>query len=89
MLVTGNIKADGLKTGALEPREEIQRLLGPRAGQQVLVAGSTHAPEERWLAAAWKEHVPDARLVLVPRHPERAAGIVEELARTSACACSA
>ena len=77
--VTGNIKADGLKCGTLEPRAEIRRLLGARAGQQLLVAGSTHAPEERWVAEAWRSAVPDARLVLVPRHPERAAAIAEEL----------
>jgi 3-deoxy-D-manno-octulosonic-acid transferase len=78
--VTGNIKADGLKTGVLAPREELRTLLGGRPGQRVLVAGSTHAPEERWLAEACRASVPDARLVLVPRHPERAAGICEELA---------
>ena len=80
VLVTGNIKADGLKTGTREPREEIRRLLGPRPGQRVLVAGSTHAPEERWIVESWKASVPEVRLVLVPRHPERAAGICEELA---------
>jgi 3-deoxy-D-manno-octulosonic-acid transferase len=80
VLVTGNIKADGLKTGMREPREEIRRLLGPRPGQRVLVAGSTHAPEERWIVESWKASVPEVRLVLVPRHPERAAGICEELA---------
>jgi len=80
VLVTGNIKADGLKTGVLEPRAEIRALLGGRPGQKLVVCGSTHAPEERWLAEAWKAHVPEARLVLVPRHPERAAGISAELA---------
>jgi 3-deoxy-D-manno-octulosonic-acid transferase len=80
VLVTGNIKADGLETGALEPRAEIRALLGGRPGQKVLVAGSTHAPEERWLAEAWRNSVPEARLVLVPRHPERASGICDELA---------
>jgi 3-deoxy-D-manno-octulosonic-acid transferase len=78
--VTGNIKADGLKSGFVEPRAEIRALLGGGAGQQVLVAGSTHAPEERWVAQAWAASVPEARLVLVPRHPGRASEICEELA---------
>jgi 3-deoxy-D-manno-octulosonic-acid transferase len=80
VLVTGNIKADGLRTGALEPSAEIRRLLGARPGQPLLVAGSTHAPEERWVAEAWRSAVPQARLVLVPRHPERAPAIAAELA---------
>jgi len=80
VLVTGNIKADGLRTGVREPREEIRRLLGGTAGQQVLVAGSTHAPEERWVVEAWRASAPQARLLLVPRHPERAEGLCAELA---------
>lgn len=79
VIVTGNIKADGLRTGRIAPREEIARLLGARPGQAVLVAGSTHAPEERWISEHWRTHVGDSRLILVPRHPLRAAELVSEL----------
>jgi 3-deoxy-D-manno-octulosonic-acid transferase len=79
ILVTGNIKVDGLHTGRVEPGKELERLLGGRAGQPVVVAGSTHDPEERWLVEACRAHAPEARLVIVPRHPERAESIVRAL----------
>lgn len=80
ILVTGNIKVDGLRTGAVDPGPQLARLLGARAGQALIVAGSTHEPEERWVVEAWQRAARDARLVIVPRHPERAAGIVRDLA---------
>lgn len=77
--VTGNIKVDGLRVGRAEPGPELRRLLGGQPGQPVWVAGSTHAPEERWVVEAWLEGARAARLVLVPRHPRRAAEIAAEL----------
>jgi len=79
ILVTGNIKVDGLKTGRIDPPAALVRLLGARAGQRVIVAGSTHEPEERFLVEAWRSYAPSDRLVLVPRHPERAEGLVRTL----------
>jgi 3-deoxy-D-manno-octulosonic-acid transferase len=85
LCTTGSIKYDG----ALKPREtpETQRLrhtLGlatPTAGLfPVLLAGSTHAPEESLVLAAFarlRERFPQLRLLLVPRHPDR----FEEVAR--------
>lgn len=81
VVVTGNVKADGLRTGARESSPEITARIAARHGQSVLVAGSTHAPEEAALVRAWRAACPDARLVLVPRHPERASGLVRELAQ--------
>ena len=80
ILVTGNIKVDGLRTGRVEPAAELARLLAGRPGQALVVAGSTHEPEERWFVEAMRTAAPDARLVIVPRHPERA----KELARAFA-----
>jgi 3-deoxy-D-manno-octulosonic-acid transferase len=84
VIVTGNMKADGLArrdASALAPKvAELRARLGGRAGQLVVVGGSTHAPEELWLARARREGAPDARLVLVPRHPQRASEIARELA---------
>jgi 3-deoxy-D-manno-octulosonic-acid transferase len=80
VLVTGNVKVDSLKFGTRSCRPELVRLLGGAEGQKVLVAGSTHEPEERWLVDAWKRGAPEARLVLVPRHPGRAQEIVRDLA---------
>ena len=79
ILVTGNVKVDGLRTGSVEPGDELRRLLGPRPGQRVLVCGSTHEREERWLAEICRDIGPELRLVLVPRHPPRCSGVVADL----------
>ena len=47
-------------------------------GEPLIVAGSTHAPEEGWLLEAFdrlRQDVPLTRLVLAPRHPMRADAI--------------
>ncbi len=67
--ITGNIKLDGvMEEETLFDREKLQ-LSGP-----LLTLGSTHDPEERlWIEALkriWKR-VPDLRVFIVPRHPER------------------
>lgn len=80
ILVTGNVKADGLRVGAVEPGEELRRLLGPTDGRLVVVAGSTHDPEEEIVVRAWRTGAPDTRLVLVPRHPQRCEEVVRRLA---------
>ena len=77
IVVTGNLKADGLRTGAPDPGPELRRLLGPADGQRTLVAGSTHDPEERMVAAASGS----ARVILVPRHLERVPAVVRDLGR--------
>ncbi len=84
ILVTGNVKADSLPSGRLAIDPELARHLGGADGQPVLVAGSTHDPEERLVVEAWRAKAPDARLVLVPRHPERVPAICRELAELGA-----
>lgn len=79
ILITGNIKVDGLRTGPVEARAELVRLLGARDDQRVLVAGSTHDPEELALVDAVRARRERVRLILVPRHPERAELLVREL----------
>ena len=73
--VTGNIKMDGHypQLPANELREWKQKFsIGE--GDLLLVAGSTHDPEEEMvldaLQQAW-EKIPRLILLLVPRHPER------------------
>ena len=78
LIVTGNIKADGLSIGAVDAGEELTRLLGAR-DRLCLVAGSTHGPEELFLVRAWKQACPQARLILVPRHPNRSAEVVQSI----------
>ena len=80
--VTGNMKADGLAVDdpGGEPPPEIARYLAGTAGQRVIVAGSTHSPEERLVCEAWRQGAPEARLVLVPRHPPRVPEVQRDLA---------
>ena len=71
--VTGNIKFDfeldpGLKQKGIDER---RRTFGERP---IWVAASTHEREEEQVLAAHRllqAHLPDALLILVPRHPER------------------
>ena len=79
VIETGNVKADGLAIGRVASGEELRRLLGPAPGQRVLVAGSTHSDEELLVATAMAKHLPDWRLILVPRHPKRTAEVVGSL----------
>lgn len=59
----GNIKHD---SPSREPH--------PSTGETILLAASTHAGEEKELAAAWlslRNEFPNLRLVITPRHAER------------------
>ncbi len=79
--VTGNLKFD-MAVPAIDSEElaAFRSLLGIAPQVPVLVAGSTHQGEEELLLQAFETcrtvH-PDLRLVLVPRHPERAAEVAE------------
>lgn len=72
--VAGNLKYD--------VREEDQTVepwgaaLAEVQGSPLIVAASSHSPEEEWLVAALRHlrgHFPTARLLLAPRQPDRAA----------------
>lgn len=80
--VTGDAKIDAIaarKSSADGERAALARAL--RIGDAPLfVAGSTHEGEDEVVLAAFQDTASaarDARLVIVPRHPERAADIVE------------
>lgn len=79
VVVTGNVKIDGLGTGLRVKDEELTRLAGGREGQAVLIAGSTHDTEEVWVCRAFQAGAPGSRVILVPRHPGRAPAIVQAL----------
>ncbi len=79
VLITGNMKADALRLGRVDPGGELAGLLGGAEAEPVLVAGSTHAPEEEIVARAARAAAPRARLVVVPRHPQRATEIERRL----------
>ncbi|HEX8141562.1 MAG TPA: 3-deoxy-D-manno-octulosonic acid transferase [Pyrinomonadaceae bacterium] len=77
VMVSGNVKFDA---GVRTSEEELSRELAARfhfgEGRALIVAASTHAPEERIIIEAFKRQraadgASAARLLIAPRHPER------------------
>lgn len=81
--VTGNMKYDSVVMGQHADAAAILRPWLSAHGELVLVAGSTHLDEEAAVldavAAVQQQHGIGVRIVLVPRHPERAASICEQV----------
>jgi 3-deoxy-D-manno-octulosonic-acid transferase len=72
--VTGNLKFDALE--APRSPDRLRQILAPggQVPHPLIVAGSTMAGEEALVLQAYhavREAVPEARLVIAPRHPER------------------
>lgn len=86
--VTGNIKYDlQYEEAESELTKLFRRRFGFAAAAPLIVAASTHAPEEAWILEAFKamrensgDNLP--RLLIAPRHPERFAE-VEKLIKKS------
>ena len=81
---TGNIKFDNTGSDAPSREAEFRALIEPLGFRgEIIVAGSTWAPEEKTLASTLRElraKWPDLRLIVVPRHVERADEIARSLA---------
>lgn len=83
LTVTGNMKLDGLA----EPLKASELLswrkqLNVKDNAEILVAGSTHDPEEKILSEAWAQvrlKNRNLKLVIVPRHPERFESVYQQL----------
>lgn len=71
--VSGNIKFDaGDLSGSNPIAAELRDRYNITGGTQLLIAASTHAPEEEVILEALAETKrPNLRLLLAPRHPER------------------
>ncbi len=81
VVVGGNLKFDARPAADSVVTAMVKRHL--QAGATLLVCGSTLEGEEAMLLEAWPEilhHVPEAVMVLAPRHPERFAAVAELLA---------
>lgn len=82
-VVTGNMKYDNVRLGAAAPDPQLRTWLSPD-DRPVIVCGSTHGEEETWLvadiAAVAQASNTNLRIVLAPRHPERAPGVRDSLA---------
>lgn len=79
---TGNIKIDSPPPPV--DAAELQRLRAATEGRRLYVAASTHPGEDEVFAAAHKQLAarhPGFLTIIVPRHPERAAAIVDMLTR--------
>ena len=79
LVVGGNTKFDGAVVPSLRESTSHPRV----QGQLLLVAGSTHSPEERWLIDAFaclRREWPQLRLVLAPRVPDRSRRIARNAA---------
>lgn len=81
VVVTGNVKHDVSRTST--------RFLTPwndaiASVSRLVVAGSTHAPEEGLILASFSDvrrAFPDARLVIAPRHVARSTAVARQAAR--------
>ncbi|MEI7909715.1 MAG: glycosyltransferase N-terminal domain-containing protein [Verrucomicrobiota bacterium] len=83
---TGSLKIDPSSGQPPTRRPEFQALLasltGPGAARPIILAASTHAGEEVWIASAIRDAVPDAVILIAPRHAERRAQVKAELERS-------
>ena len=83
--VSGNLKYDNLRLASDPDREgEVRRLLNLEESCRILVAGSTHPGEEELLLevfASLKGAITGLRLVIAPRHVERAPEVLRHAER--------
>lgn len=82
--VTGSIKFDvRIPASIIEQGRALRARIGTH--RPVLAAASTHAGEEEAVLAAFaglRRRWPELLLILVPRHPERAAAVFEQVRRS-------
>lgn len=71
VVTTGNMKFDGIEPIADAERVQLLNSLNISASDIVITAGSTHDGEESALLKTLKTLEGRAKLILVPRHPER------------------
>lgn len=80
--VAGNMKFD-ITADPGRDFSAYRNALGLVPSQKLIVAGSTHPQEEEIILAVYKELLlthPDTRLIIAPRHPERALEIEKLIA---------
>lgn len=85
--VLGNMKFDhakDMRDSLLT--EELRERFGITAEAPLIIAASTHSPEEKWILHAfkdvWKSSGNLPRLLVVPRHPERFDDVAEQIKST-------
>ena len=79
---TGSLKFDPASGARPKRRTEFQAMLDAFGkGRPVVLAASTHAGEDAFIAAAIREANPEALAVIVPRHAERRSEVTADLER--------
>ncbi len=82
---TGNLKFDAIaQSSAVQDDTRISRIINLQAQEQLIVAGSTHPGEEEIILQAYeniRNDICGVKLLLAPRHPERAAAVERAIAR--------
>ncbi len=76
--IAGNLKFDLVLPGSVMDELEAKRVFGFSATKQIFVAASTHPGEEQVVCEAFaslRSEFSELRLVIVPRHPQRAAEV--------------
>ena len=74
LFTAGNLKFDAeLARGLSDKTNEIRERFGLDTGAPLVLAASTHAPEEELIIESVKQIIADrpVRLMIAPRHPER------------------
>ena len=75
VIVTGSVKFDGSSFNRDNPAtSRLGKILKVNTGDLIWIAGSTQAPEEEIVLRIYqelKQSIPQLKLFLVPRHPER------------------
>lgn len=77
---TGSLKIDPGTGEPPEQRTDFQAMLDAFQRRPVILAASTHAGEDAWIADVVRTAVPDALIAVAPRHAERRADVLAELA---------
>lgn len=86
--VSGNLKFDhNVEASEIDLTNEFRTRFGISDEEPLLLAASTHSPEEKWILESFKEiwksgGEPLPRLMIAPRHPERFAEVTELLKNT-------
>ena len=86
--VTGNLKFDhGVDADETELTGLFRERFGITSDAPLIIAASTHSPEEAWLLDAFKDVLGSSdfvrpRLMIAPRHPERFSEVAELIGGT-------
>jgi 3-deoxy-D-manno-octulosonic-acid transferase len=86
--VTGNIKIDNQLTSIENTlTDSFRKRFDIRPESPLIIAASTHSPEEEWLLSAYKQIrrtslSAQPRLLIAPRHPERFSAVADLIRRS-------